>query len=80
MSGLFDAASRQWDRAKIQAMFYNSTRDDILKIKLRNNGTRDKLCWNENKQRKFFVKTAYQVALRPAKPSMGEHSIASMTN
>ena len=77
VSALFDADYRQWDRAKIPAMFYNSTRDDILKINLGNTNRRDKLCWNENKWRTFSVKTAYQVALRLSKPPSDEHSMAS---
>ena len=76
VNSLFDATTHQWDKGPFKSLFYNSTRDDILGIKLGNAASRDKLYWKENKQKLFSVKIAYQLALRLHSPSLGEHSLA----
>uniref|UniRef100_A0A7N2N2W0 Reverse transcriptase zinc-binding domain-containing protein n=2 Tax=Quercus lobata TaxID=97700 RepID=A0A7N2N2W0_QUELO len=73
----FNSSTRQWDRALLHSVSTASTRDAVLGIKLGNSGGRDKLCWMETKHRNFTVKSAYQVAVRMAKPPGGEHSLAS---
>ena len=74
---LFDADTRQWNRPLIQSLFHASTRDDILRIKLGDARTRDKLHWIETKSRTFSVKSAYHVALRLSNAAVGEHSLAN---
>ncbi|KAK9984298.1 hypothetical protein SO802_033823 [Lithocarpus litseifolius] len=59
-------------------MFARGTSEDILRIKLGNLSSRDKLVWKENKANVFSVKNAYQVALRLHHPHAGEHSLATM--
>lgn len=59
-------------------MFARGTSEDILRIKLGNLSSRDKLVWKENKAKVFSVKTAYQVALWLHHPHVGEHSLATM--
>uniref|UniRef100_A0A7N2MHA8 Reverse transcriptase zinc-binding domain-containing protein n=1 Tax=Quercus lobata TaxID=97700 RepID=A0A7N2MHA8_QUELO len=76
VSSLLNATTRQWDRAKIQSLFHDSTRSDIFHLKLGPPGSRDKLCWNENKSKTFSVKTAYQIAVKLLNPPSGEHSNA----
>ncbi|KAK9993090.1 hypothetical protein SO802_022793 [Lithocarpus litseifolius] len=74
---LFDAVTRQWNRPLIHSLFHASTRDDILRIKLGDARTRDKLHWIETKSRTFSVKSAYHVGLRLSNSVMGEHSLAN---
>ena len=74
---LFDANTRQWNRPLIQSLFHASTRDDILRIKLGDAQTWDKLHWIETKSRTFSVKFAYHVALRLSNAAIGEHSLAN---
>lgn len=59
-------------------MFARGTSEDILRIKLGNLSSRDKLVWKENKAKVFSVKMAYQVALWLHHPHAGEHSLATM--
>ena len=74
---LFDADTRQWNRPLIQSLFHASTRDDILRIKLGDARTWDKLHWIETKSPTFSVKSAYHVALRLSNAAVGEHSLAN---
>ena len=46
VNSLFDVTTRQWDRGRIQSLFYNSTWDDILGIKLGNTMLRRSLKLN----------------------------------
>ena len=50
----------------------------MLRIKLGNLSSRDKLVWNKNKVKVFLVRIAYQVALRLHHPPIGEHSSANL--
>ena len=77
MCQLFDADTRQWNRPLIQSLFHASTRDDILRIKLGDARTWDKLHWIETKSPTFSVKSAYHVALRLSNAAVGEHSLAN---
>ncbi|KAK9995822.1 hypothetical protein SO802_020508 [Lithocarpus litseifolius] len=78
VADLIDTITNQWDRGKVHTIFEPDTREDILKLKLSNVASRDRLLWKENKANKFSVRTAYQVALRLHHPQIGEHSLASM--
>ena len=76
VSSLLNATTQQWDRAKIQSLFHDSTRSDIFLLKLGPPRSRDKLCWNENKSKTFLVRTAYQITVKLLNPPSGEHSNA----
>ena len=76
VSSLLNATTQQWDRAKIQSLFHDSTRSDIFHLKLGPPRSRDKICWNENKSKTFSVKTTYQNAVKLLNPPLGEHSNA----
>ena len=43
VADLIDANTNQWDRSKVHAIFDPGTREDILKIKLSNMTSRDRL-------------------------------------
>ena len=74
VSGLITPDTHQWNRAVIQETFHDSTRTEILRIKLGNMQTGDRLCWTKNRAHKFTVKSAYHVALRLQQPNAAEHS------
>ena len=78
MCQLFDANTRQWNRPLIQSLFHASTRDDILRIKLGDAQTWDKLHWIETKSRTFSVKFAYHVALRLSMQPWGSILLLTM--
>ena len=78
VANLINSNSKQWNGALVHSTFTPSTREDILKIKLGNLSSGDKLVWNENKAKVFSVRTAYQMALRLHHPSIGKHSSANL--
>ena len=61
VSEFMDANSRQWEREKLFDLFSHRTRMEIMAIPLSRIAGRDKLRWNENRGKKFSVKSAYQV-------------------
>ena len=73
---LIDEDTQQWDRGKLDAMFSQRTREEILSIPLDHLQSQDTLVWIENEAQKFSVKTAYRVALRSNTQSWAEHSSA----
>ena len=56
---LIDEDTQQWDRGKLDAMFSQRTREEILSIPLDHLQSQDMLVWIENAAQKFSVKTAY---------------------
>nr|XP_023873925.1 uncharacterized protein LOC111986517 [Quercus suber] len=68
--------TRQWDRGKVFATFAQRTCEEILEMPLSNVNSRDVLVWQENKAKKFTVRTAYRIAVRMKNPSYEEHSLA----
>ena len=56
---LIDEDTQQWDRGKLDAMFSQRTREEILSIPLDHLQSQDKLVWIENEAQKFSIKTAY---------------------
>ena len=64
---LIDEDTRQWGRGKLDAMFNQRSREEILSIPLDHLQSQDTLVWIENSAQKFSVKTAYRVALRSSK-------------
>ena len=73
---LIDHRTKQWNRPLIHTTSMQSTRDDILRIKLGNLQARGRIFWKQNKTQQFTVKTAYQVALRLNHSDEVEHSLA----
>uniref|UniRef100_A0A7N2RFE3 Reverse transcriptase zinc-binding domain-containing protein n=1 Tax=Quercus lobata TaxID=97700 RepID=A0A7N2RFE3_QUELO len=71
---LIDEDARQWDRGKLDAMFSQRTREEILSIPLDHLQSQDMLVWIENAAQKLSVKTAYRVALRSSTQSWTEYS------
>ena len=65
---LIHDATGQWDRDKVFDLFAHKTRMEILQMPL------SRLVWKENRSQSFFVKTAYQVALRMGQQQRVEHS------
>ena len=76
VAALIDHRIRQWNRPLLHTKFLQSTMEDILRIKLVEEHDRDKLCWKENKNVCFSLKTAYRFALRLNQPENVEHSTA----
>ena len=74
VSDLITPDTHQWNRATIQETFNDSTRTEILRIKLGNMQTRYRLCQTENRAHKFIVKSACHVALQLQQPDAAEHS------
>ena len=70
---LTDEDTKQWNHGKIHALFAPSIRKEFLAIPLTKMMSRDFLVWQENKINMFFVKTAYQVALRLNQQPSGEN-------
>ena len=65
VNSLFDVTTRQWDRGRIQSLFYNSTWDDILGIKLGNTMLRRSLKLNVKvKKGKAELKKASKSGLK----------------
>ena len=56
---LIDKDTQQWDCGKLDAMFSQRTREEILSIPLDHLQSQDMLVWIENAAQKFSVKTAY---------------------
>ena len=73
---LIDEDTRQWDRGKLEAMFSQRTREEILTIPLNYLQSQDTLVWTKNAAQKFSIKTAYQVALCTSKQTWAKHSAA----
>ena len=61
---LIDESTKQWDRGNFFSLFTHRTCVVILAIPLNNTYSRDQWVWKENRSQSFFVKSAYQVALR----------------
>ena len=73
---LIDEDTRQWDCGKLEAMFSQRTREEILTIPLDHLQSQDTLVWTENAAKIFSDKTAYRVALRSSTQTWAEHSAA----
>ena len=71
-----DHRTRQWNGPLLHTTFLQSTTEDIQRIKIGEEGVRDKLRWKENKNGCFSVRTAYRVALRLKQTENVEHSTA----
>lgn len=75
---LINQNTRQWDWGKIFATFTPRTCAKILATPLDHLDSQDVLVWKESKDRKFSVKTAYQVAIWLKSWGMVEHSMAQV--
>uniref|UniRef100_A0A7N2L5E0 Reverse transcriptase zinc-binding domain-containing protein n=1 Tax=Quercus lobata TaxID=97700 RepID=A0A7N2L5E0_QUELO len=71
---LLDEESRQWDRGKLETMFAQRTRQEILALPLDQLNFTDTLIWTENRAEKFIVKTAYRHTLRLYTRPWAKHS------
>ena len=67
---LIDEDTGQWDRGKVFTTFAQRTCEEILETPLNNVNSRDVLVWQENKAKKFTVRTAYRVAVRTKNPML----------
>lgn len=66
---LINWETKEWDRDKIDQWFLPKDRDEILSIPLSTTSNRDRLIWVENRSGKFFIKSAYILALEEQKQS-----------
>lgn len=71
---LINQQTKQWDRGKVNSLFDEATRQEILAIPLTQVKEKDKVIWKDNKAHGFSVKSAYQVVLRLAHQQVGESS------
>ena len=73
---LIDEDTRQWDCGKLEAMFSQRTREEILTIPLDHLQSQDTLVWTENAAKIFSDKTTYRVALHSSTQTWAEHFAA----
>lgn len=72
---LLNQQMKQWDRGKVDSLFAEATRQEILAKPLTRVEEEDRVIWKANKVQGFSVKSAYHVVLRLAhQPSGGELS------
>ena len=56
---VIDQQMKQWDRGKVNALFSEATRQEILAIPLTRVKEEDRVIWKANKVHDFSVKSAY---------------------
>ena len=56
---LIDQQTKQWDRGKVNVLFFEATRQEILAIPLTRVEEEDRVIWKANKVHDFSVKSAY---------------------
>ena len=63
VKNLIKSDSKEWDDNFIKQTFMPQDADAILSIPLSARRAQDRVVWAENKSGKFFVRSAYQLAL-----------------